>query len=239
MTWLTEALKSMSLTENVGGYLFGRGAKEGIVQELGCVTWHADKPISDDAGWHKQCGPEGRGEWLDGWLIVPLLGPRGQVLGFEARRTDIKKFSRWLMPEAAWNPVWSGLTPSAMQRLWDGGDVWVVEGTFDMFALQWAVPEKDIVLASVTAALNQRQVEFLRRFCGNDAWVNMVYDNDEQGRNGTHGWTDDEGKFRWGALQKLEAVGIRCRDVKYSGGKDPGEIWERSGAAGIRAAFPL
>jgi len=239
VTWLAAALKEMSLTESVEGYLHGRGAKEGVIAELGCVSWHSDEALTDEELWRKRTGPLGRGEWLEGWLIVPLLGPRGQVLGFEARRTDIKKFSRWLTPEAAWNPVWSGLTPSSMRRIWEGGDVWVVEGTFDMFALQWAVPAKDVVLASITAALNQRQVEFLRRFLVKEAWVHMVYDNDEQGRNGTHGWTDEEGKFRWGAVQKLEALGIRCRDVIYTGGKDPGEIWERSGAEGIQTAFPL
>jgi len=237
MAWLNDALKEMTLTEPVAGYLYGRGAQEQTITELGCVTWAADKAFSQEKLWLERTGPDGRGEWLNGWLIMPLLGPRGQLLGFEARRTDVKKFSRWLTPEAAWNPVFSGLTPSAMAKIWAGGDIWLVEGTFDMFALQWAIPDKDVVLATVTAMLNARQVEFLRRFC--KGWVNVAYDNDTQGRNGTFGWTDDAGKFRWGALKKLDHVGLRSRDVRYSGGKDPGEIWDRGGAEGVQAAFTL
>lgn len=236
-TWLSEALGEMTLTPSVEGYLYGRGAQEGTIRELGCVTWDASKEVSTDKLWLKQFGPEGRGEYIDGWLVMPLLGPRGQVLGFEARRTDIKKFHRWLMPDAAWNPVFTGLTPSAMRRIWDGGDVWLVEGTFDMFALQWAMKPEDVVLGTITAALNQRQVEFLRRFC--KGWVHVAYDRDEPGQKGTHGWKDDEGKFRWGALQKLKHADLNCREVVYSGGKDPGEIWDGSGAEGIRAAFTL
>jgi hypothetical protein len=237
MNWLASALSEMTLTDSVEGYLYGRGAQEAVISELGCVTWDAAKTRSDDPKWLRQFGKEGRGEYINGWLVLPLLGSRGQVLGFESRRTDVKKFSRWLMPEAAWNPAFAGLTRSAMDRLWAGGDVWLVEGTFDMFALQWAVPEGDVVLGSVTAMLNRKQVEFLRRFCR--GWVHVAYDNDETGKKGTHGWTDDEGKFRWGVLKKLESVGLRCRDVNYSGGKDPGEIWDRSGADGVRAAFTL
>ncbi len=237
MAWLSEALTEMTLTEPVEGYLYGRGAKEETVRELGCVTWRAGESLSQEPLWLQRTGPDGRGEWLDNWLIMPLLGPRGQVLGFEGRRTDVKKFSRWLTPDAAWNPVFAGLTPTAMQKIWAGGDIWIVEGIFDLFALQWAIPDKDVVLASVTATLNRRQVEFLRRFC--KGWVHMAYDNDASGKKGTHDWVDDEGKTRWGAIRKLEHVGLRCRDVKYSGGKDPGEIWDRAGAEGVRAAFSL
>lgn len=236
-TWLSEALGRMRLTPAVEGYLYGRGAQPQTVAELGCVTWRAEEQLSDDLLWRKQFGPGGQGEYIEGWLVMPLYGPRGQHLGFESRRTDVKRFHRWVMPEAAWNPVFTGLTPSAMQRVWAGGDVWLVEGTFDMFALQWALDPKDVVLGTVTATLNRRQLEFLRRFC--KGWVHVAYDRDESGQHGTHGWRDAEGKFRWGALQKLEHAGIRCREVVYAGGKDPGEIWDHSGAEGIRAAFSL
>ena len=115
--------------------------------------------------------------------------------------------------------------------------MWVVEGTFDMFALQWGIPENDVVLGTVTAALNRRHMDFLKRFC--TGWVHVAYDRDKQGQQGTHGWTDKEGKFHWGALQKLNHAGLKCREVAYSGGKDPGEIWDRAGADGIRSTFSL
>ncbi|GAF89268.1 unnamed protein product, partial [marine sediment metagenome] len=67
-------------------------------------------------------------------------------------------------------------------------------------------------------------------------WVHMVYDNDEAGRRGVHGWAEDGGKKHWGAVQKLKHVGLRYQVHRYSG-KDPGEVWNRLGAGGIREAF--
>jgi DNA primase len=61
--------------------------------------------------------------------------------------------------------------------------VWVSEGFFDASALEWCAPETDVCLASVRAKLTQQHVDFLRRFCR--GMVNMLYDNDETGRNGT------------------------------------------------------
>ena len=66
----------------------------------------------------------------------------------------------------------------------------------------------------------------------------MVYDNDETGRRQTVGYVDTvTGKRRWGALDVLRRVGVKARDVPYRGGKDPGEIWEKQGTAGLRRAF--
>lgn len=236
MTWLDDALATMTVNDTTEGYLFGRGAQEASIAEIGCVNWQADSPYHQDPTWCHQFGPEGRGEYISEWLVLPFRGPRGQILGFESRHPEKKRFNRWLMPDAYWNPVWAGLTPNAMGRIWDGCDIWVVEGFFDLFALQWAVPKKDVVLGSVTAKMNAKQVEFLRRFCRGR--VHLAYDNDESGRMGTHGWTEPDGKFRWGALQKLRHVGVDCSEVVYTGGKDPGEIWDRGGAYGVRAAFP-
>jgi hypothetical protein len=44
-------------------------------------------------------------------------------------------------------------------------------------------------------------------------------------------------KHRWGAVETLCRVGVRARDIPYRGGKDPGEIWDRSGVDGLRRSF--
>lgn len=235
--WLSEALSQCELTESVEGYLLGRGAKESSYQELGVVTWvHSYKNPLGDERFRKHYSPP-RGLNIEGWLVSPLYSPRGKVIGFEARNTRQKALTEFLLQGAGWSPIWLGLCPSVMERIWKGCDVWIVEGLFDMFPLQWAVPETDVVLATLRARLTNKHVEFLRRF--SKGWVNMVYDLDEQGRKATHGWTDLSGKYRWGALDKLKRVGIKCRDVPYTGGKDPGEIWDKGGVAGIRAAFSM
>jgi hypothetical protein len=235
--WLSDALSRCELTEDVEGYLLGRGALERSYRELGCVTWQVPfgESVGDEA-FDKRYGPP-KGLNLEGWLVCPIYSPKGKVIGFEARNTREKALSEYVMPEGAWNPLWLGLCPAAMERIWAGGDVWIGEGLFDKFPMEWAVPEADVVLATLRARLTDKHVEFLRRFCR--GWVHMVYDLDVQGRKATHGWTDPTGKYRWGALDKLRRVDVKCRDVPYTGGKDPGEVWDKGGAAGIRAAFRM
>lgn len=238
MSWLAEHLERCTLSEDAEGYALGRGAKESSIEEIGLITWQPLEETPPLEGpdlkfWNKKYGPFG--EKLIGWLVWPLRSPRGKIIGFTGRRTDLKIIERYLLPEAAWNPVWTGLTPERMQRIWDGADIWVVEGIFDLLPLEWAIPAKDVVLGSERARLTDKHIEFLRRHCR--GWVKMVYDNDETGRRGVVGWYDAEAKaHRQGALSRLERVGLRCQDVRYSG-KDPGEVWKKGGAPAMRAAF--
>jgi hypothetical protein len=235
--WLSEALKGCKLEESTEGYLLGRGAKEESYEDLRCVTWgHPYKEPPDDEAFRARYAPP-RGLNLYGWLVCPIYSPKGKVLGFEARNTERKALTEFLLPEAAWSPVWLGLTRAAMERVWAGGDIWIVEGLFDLFPLEWVVPPEDVVLGTLRARLTDKHVEFLRRFC--TGWVHMVYDRDEQGRKATHGWTDQTGRRRWGALDKLNRVGVSSRDVPYTGGKDPGEVWDKGGVGALRRAFDL
>lgn len=234
MGWLDDALSQCRLTDEVEGYLLGRGAKEEFIQQEGIVTWcRADSPIPDQT-FQDRYGTHG--ERLEGCLVCPVRSPKGEVIGFEGRSTQRKYITDFRLPPSAWNPFWLG-TKTAMPKIWSGGDVWIVEGLFDLCPLQWAIPQEDAILASVRAHLSRNHVEFLRRFC--KGWVNMVYDRDETGRKATHGYTDDQGKRHWGALDNLQRVGLDCRDKPYSGGTDPGEIWDLGGAPAIKKAFPL
>jgi DNA primase len=239
MNWLQAHLHTLSLTEDHEGYFLGRGAKEESIQRFGIKTWkrlaeQAPCPIFRERYGDPDDGGLGLGEWIEDWAVWPLFSPRGKVLGFEGRRLPEKKVTRYLLPEAGWHPLFFGLTPETMQRIWDGADVWIVEGLFDLFAMEWVVPEGDVVLASLRAKLTDKHVEYLRRFCR--GWVRMVYDNDEAGRHGVHDYIDENGKKRWGALRRLERVGVKAVSVEYRG-KDPGEIWNRGGVAGVKAAF--
>ncbi len=230
--WLVDHLLSCTLTEETEGYLLGRGARGSIIEDMGIKTWQPLAEPYDHPDW-KRYGPEGRGEWLTGWVVWPLVGPTGAVIGFTARSLTQKRFTRWLLPQAAWSPVFTGLTHRMMARIWAGADIWLVEGIFDLLALHWAV-EEGVVLATETARLSDVQLEFLRRWAR--GWVYVAYDNDEAGRRGTHGWTDEAGRSHWGAIRKMERVELRCSPVNYPG-KDPGDIWSLQGRAGIQAAF--
>jgi len=233
MSWLLNHLPNLSLTEAHEGYFLGRGASEESICQFGIKTW---QPLLEDCPELDFCERYGtKGELLGDWAIWPLFSPKGKVLGFEGRKLPEKMVTRYLLPDAGWHPLWFGLTPQTMQRIWAGADVWIVEGLFDLFAMEWAVPSGDVVLASLRAKLTDKHIEFLRRFCR--GWVKMVYDNDEAGQHGVHGFIDEKGRKRWGALQYLNWVKVRAVAVNYRG-KDPGEIWNQGGVAAMRAAFP-
>lgn len=235
MSWLSEALSSCELTEIGEGYFLGRGATSEFIDFEGLTVW---KPTSQAIPDEVFCDRYGtHGERLEGWLICPVYSPRGRILGFEGRHPSIKKITDYRLPEAKWNPFWIGMR-TGMPLLWEGGDVWVTEGLFDLCPMRLIVPQRDAVLASVTARLSRWHVEFLRRFCR--GWVHMVYDRDETGRKGVHGYIDKTtGKKRWGALHSLKRVGLECREVHYSGGSDPGEVWDRGGIEALRSSFLL
>lgn len=229
--WLREALSSLSLSEDAEAYVLGRGLPEALVSDIGIGVWTpppTSAPDSDFRGWH-------------GSLVVPTWSPRDEVVGLEFRAWGDrpKAVKKYHLPEARWIPTFVGLTPSTFRRIWDGGDVWIVEGVFDL-ALAHAVPDKDVVLATGGAALRKRHLLFLQRYVSSTSFVHLVFDEDETGRRQATGFTDERtGKWVPGVPRRLERVGVRCRDVRYRGGKDPGEVWERSGTSGLRKAFRL
>lgn len=229
--WLDEHLAECSLTEDVEGYLLGRGAQESTIREEHIVTWTPLKekaPVEDFRRWYGNYG-----ERLTGYLVCPVRSPKGTFLGFEARCIKRKHIADYRLPESKWCPFWLGLQ-AGMPKIWEGGDIWVCEGLFDKCALEWAVPSKDAVLASVRAHMTREHLEFLRRYC--KGWIHMVYDNDQTGQRAMHGYVDDTGKNIMGALTRLEKMGLKCQSVSYSG-KDPGVVWDRGGAAAVQAAF--
>jgi hypothetical protein len=247
--WLDRALRvaheELQEREDVEGYLLGRGIPEEMIEGLGMGVWPEcfpeDQGTAPEQDFVHRHGPQGlpgvpRTTPLSGSLVTPLRSARGALLGFEARGIEEKKLTRYLLPGVGWQPILIGL-PFEMERLWAGGDVWIVEGLFDMGGLRQAIPEKDLVLASLRARLTDLHVEFLRRHCR--GVVNMLYDNDETGQHGMHDWWDDTGKRRWGALSRLRKAGVECRAIPYRGGKDPGEIWERLGTEGLRKALHI
>lgn len=234
MSWVEQALDEFILTESIEGYLYARGASEAMLREMRFRTW---EPLSFEVPdpWFRQRYGN-HGERLSGCLVTPLYSPSEVVIGFQARDVRTKRINRYLLPRAAWEPVWIGIR-RAMPLIWNGGDLWIVEGLFDLFALQWILPEGHAVLASVTAKLSRSQVQFLTRL---KPFVNMVYDKDEGGRNGVHGYVEEEtSRYVWGALKKLRANGVQCREFPYKGspGDDPGSIWDRGGVSALREAF--
>lgn len=236
--WLTQALLDSAefLPEEAEGYVLGRGLPWRYTEEMRVGVWRCPHTPAPDATYAYRNGP--KGHRVDHWLSIPLWSPRGRVVGVEYRRFDgEKEVRKYHLPESEWVPVFTGLTPSMLGRVWDGGDVWLVEGVFDL-ALAHVTPERDAVLAAGGAKITPDQLAFLCRFLSPGAMVHVVFDEDETGQKMAHGYIHPETKRRvWGVAERLRHAGLQSRVVQYRGGKDPGAIWERGGVSALRRSF--
>lgn len=238
--WLTDALLASAATipEEAEGYCLGRGLPYRVLQDTRVGLWTPPEAVCPNPTYRDRYGPHG--ERVARWLSFPLWSPRGRVLGVEYRRWDGEKaVQKYHLPESAWTPVFGGMSPSAIQRIWKGGDVWLVEGVFDL-ALAHAIPEKDVALACGGAKITPAQLRFLQRFLAPRAMVHVCFDMDQTGQNMASGYTHPEtGKHVWGVVERLTHAKVRSRLVQYRGGKDPGEIWERGGTPALKHALAL
>ena len=240
--WLTTAILEAAerVPEELEGYILGRGLPTALMEEMRIGLWEPPSEKAPDESYRKQNGA--RGEFRKGWMSVPYWSPRGRLVGVEYRTWSFdeeKRVRDYRLPESNWIPVFIGLTPSNLQKIWDGGDIWLVEGLFDI-SLQHVVPKGDVVLACGTARLSRLGLNFIKRFLAPGAMVHVAFDEDETGRKQVDGFTNEEnGKWIPGVPDRLQRVGVRTRAVRYLGGKDPGEIWEKGGRSALSTAFRL
>ncbi len=217
VAWIKSAL-APGLDTPTEEYLFARGAKQETLTSMGISLWTPPATACPDPAFAKDYGAYGGS--LRGWLIIPLTGPDGRFLGFTGRAPAQKAFVQYRVPVAHAHACLFGLD-QALPKIWAGAPVWVTEGAFDMFALEWAYAGPVVVAG--TAKISNNQIEFFRRFASE---VVVVFDMDGAGRKGS---TD--------AIRDLTRVGVRCRELTYQGGKDPGVLWDRGGAERLRAEF--
>lgn len=229
--WLSNHLRSLSLSEEAEGYLLGRGASPEAIVHFQFAEWEPAREPVPSAAFRERYGS--RGEKLRGQIVYPLLSPSGRLLGMEARSRFEKRISEFRTPEAEWNPVLAN-APEAARKMWGGGSVWVVEGIWDLLPLWMILPPEDVVVATLRARLSYNHVEFFSRFLRDRVY--MCYDNDETGRKATLGWKDETGKYRPGALDLLKKAKLRAVDFRYRG-KDPGEVWSSGGMRNMRRVF--
>lgn len=220
--WLEDALEASTLTSEARAYLMGRGATPETIERWGIKVFDCPLAPCPQESLH-----EHHGVYFDryeGKIVYPLRSPAGRLLGFESRSLDRKDYDQYLLPPSRWNPLWIGM-PSAMGALWEGRDVIVVEGAFDLFAMEHVAGDRG-VLGSGTAKLSWNQIEFLRRWA--QGYVLVAYDQDNTGRQGTQD-----------VLRKLSRRGVKCSELRYGdAGDDPGSIWDRGGVASLQASFP-
>jgi len=204
-------------------YLSSRGVTEKTSLKFYC--WKPPQTPSPCAKFTSTFGAIGLR--LKDHLIVPVYSPRGAILGFEARiilPDGTKKVTQYRNNQAHWNPYFLG-AERAFQALWSGGDIWVVEGMFDMVALERIVPSSDAVISTLRAGMDKMSMEMIERFYSQHSTIHICYDNDETGRN----------KAEW--LYKLFLKsGLRVTLPRYRG-KDPNEVWMQGGDTLLKRYF--
>jgi len=223
--WLISRIQNPYLSEESISYLYARGAKSDTLKDLKVFTFEPSDSILTGA--EKVFGKHG--EHIEGWVCFPVFSPTGQPIGVEARDIREKKILKHFLPRAQWNPIWV-TKPDSIQRVSSGSAAWIVEGVFDLFALEWAIP--DPIFATLRASVTRNHVRYLQRYAKGD--VKIVYDNDSVGQKAVQG---DSGKT--GVLALLRQHGVNASAVHYVGGKDPGAIWSNGGASAVQKTFSL
>lgn len=219
--WLESALADCVISEEAEALLLGRGATREIIQQWGIKVFECPAEPCPDSKYHKKFGAHF--DMFEGRILFPLRSPRGALLGFDSRSVGRKNEIRFLLPESQWNPVWINM-PMAMELIYAGRPIVVVEGRYDVFAMLRIV-KTNPVLGSGPAHLAWKLMDFLERW-GNEVWI--AFDQDDPGRKGTQD-----------AVKSLGFRGVECRDLPYGRWKDdPGAIWDRGGDATLKEAFP-
>lgn len=238
--WLSRTLLASAedVPEEVEGYWLGRGLPMALSSEMHVGLWRCPHDEAPDPVFVGRYGPSGQG--VEHWISVPMWSPRGKVIGVEFRRWDGEKGSqKFFLQDSQWLPVFTGLVPSTLNRIWSGGDVWLVEGLFDL-SVAHAIPKTDVALACGGAKITPNQLSFLVRFMSPRAQVHVCFDMDDTGQKMANGYVHpDTGKRIWGVCERLIRCGITSRVVQYRGGKDPGEIWEAAGTRALRRALSI
>ena len=229
--WLQSGIRP--LDSQLQQYLEKRGVSDSLIEDLGLGLWVPPSEPAPEESFRFRYGKSGQA--LKGHLAIPLRCPRGRLVGLDTREVATKKITGYRLPKSKWVPVWVQ-SKNAAERLWKGGRAWVVEGLFDLAAIERVIPYGDAVFATQRAALTRSQVRFLSRLCSGGCMI--AYDNDETGRKGALGWTDPAtGRRYYGAVDALTRAGVphvvQCRYM----GKDPGDIWLTQGEQGLQTNF--
>ena len=233
MSWLQQSI-DFDLPPEAEDYLLSRGVSRSLIKELRFGWWDQKTEPTDKLV---------RGRYLSmlskfvGRVVVPIFSPQGRIVGVEARclKGEHPKSLRLLTTPAQWNPLFVGLSPYAMERIWNGADVWIVEGIFDVTTLQRLLGNSRVVLGTMRASVTRKHLDFLKRTVKGSVYV--AYDNDKTGQDSMKGYIDENGRNRLGVVDKITGLGLSCSPVYYRGGKDPNEIWEQGGDPALKRAF--
>jgi DNA primase len=220
-SWLIEGFDTLSKDHQ--SYLSKRGVDGNTSVDF--FTWKTPDPPCPCPRFMANFGENGYR--LRGKLVTPIRSPRGAILGMEARsfsEDGSKRVFQYRTNNAQWNPYFLG-AERAFKTLWQGGDLWIVEGIFDMVALEKVVAKSDAVISTLRAGMDMNSINMITRFITPHSSIYISYDNDETGKS----------KSDW-LRNKFTSEGARVYQARYRG-KDPNEVWKLGGERLLRRYF--
>lgn len=176
MTWLDEFVEfaQAQLCERAMEGYWDRGVSEKQIRDfkLGYIKNtlpNLPSEASEFTHWST------KGPLLEDVFVFPLTNVLGEVRGLQFRSVDREQKGYRTFYNGKQEPVLFGLGQSA-EFLFDKRAIFVVEGVFDLFPVQRAIPW---VVATLTARVSRNTVRLLKRLVS-DIWLG--YDLDSTGR---------------------------------------------------------
>jgi DNA primase len=124
---------------------------------------------------------------LEKKILIPLRNQMGNVYGLYARSLDKSFYKHYATSEEKLLGGFFGLF-DALPSIYEKGYVYVVEGPMDCISLRKAFPN---VVASLTAFINEQQIEFLKFFVKK---IIVVFDGDAAGERGAESVSNTYGE---------------------------------------------
>jgi DNA primase len=118
-----------------------------------------------------------KGRKFENKIIFPLKNAMGEVVGIGGRAIDEKVFKIFATDEAKFTGFFFGFY-EALPYIFKENRVYVVEGFFDLLALQKILPN---TVATLNARLNDDQYKLLKFYCEN---IIVFFDSDATGDKG-------------------------------------------------------
>lgn len=215
MGWLDDfvARSHDLLDDRVRECLWARGVSDAQISSyrLGYVDRDLPSGLPDDfLAWSDG------GAKLKDSFVLPLTNPLGETLGVQFRAVDheVKGYVDYFLHRS--EPILFGYGQAA-PFIWETRTVVLVEGAFDLFPVQRALPN---VVATITAKVPGAFLRHLRRLVDS---VFLVYDADTTGIKGHTDFVKEHGS-EFGIRVFEYPPGLKRPNGKPV--KDPSDLWE-------------
>jgi DNA primase len=215
VTWIEDLVQHANsrIPDRVLESLYGRGVTDAQI-ELFKIGYLKSPPSVDS--------PADFQRWvqrIEDCYMLPLTNVLGEVKGLQFRKVErsIRGYDTWLIDDG--EPVLFGLGQAA-PHIWERGEALLVEGAFDLFPVQRAVP---YAFATLTAWVGSSVVRLLRRLV-HRIWLG--YDMDSTGHRACENFLADHPEF-----DVRLVVYPRAKLANGDPAKDPADYWEAWGDA--------